>query len=187
MGISSASAPCVGCLEVFPQTTWPQNWFWRFFLSRFGHTNGSRFYWLSHRNVVINRSEPSCEKSKKCSLAANIMNHVLLLSPWLSLFPSLSASVWMPPLSNVIALRLRLRKFQLDSGLIPRLTLLTLRTWSALLSPQSHSTICKSSGPQWTRVAPEEEHKVNMAMIIRPVPSHVCVMFTCLCDTVLAC
>lgn len=68
----------------------------------------------------------------------------------------------MPQLTYIITLRHGLKKFQRDAGLIPPLTVLTVCPSSSLLSSQPHSTICKSSRPQWNRVATEEEHKVIM-------------------------
>lgn len=38
-----------------------------------------RCYWPSHKCVVTNMCEPSCEKSKKCALACYSIYHMLLL------------------------------------------------------------------------------------------------------------
>lgn len=73
-------------------------------------------------------------------------------------------------------------KIPQDAGLIPRLSVLTM-CLSSLLSPQPHSTICKSSGPQWNRVTTEEEHKVNLKIKkVMYVPLHV---LCCVCDTLM--
>lgn len=69
------------------------------------------------------------------------------LSPWLSLL-FLSASIWIHPFTLTFLL-----------------TVLTACPPSSLLFLQSHSTICKSSGPQWNRVTTEEKHKVNKAHV----------------------
>lgn len=80
------------------------------------------------------------------------------------LFFFLCASIWMTPLTHIITLSCGLRKVQQDTDFIPLLcNCVTVCPSSFLLSHQSHSTICKSSRPQWNRVTTEEKHKVNMA------------------------
>ena len=118
-------------------------------------------YWLSHKRVLVNMCEPSCEKSKQCALAS--YSTVFTVCVCVCVF--CSAPIWMPPLTDIITLRhgFKKNKFQQDAGLTPPVTVLTARLLSSLLSPQSHSAICKSSGPQWNRVTAEEKHKVNMA------------------------
>lgn len=117
----------------------------------------------------------------------------LIISASFSLCFSVNASSH----SHIITLWRGLGKFQHDAGLIPPLTVLTACPSSSLLFPQSHSTICKSSGPQWNRVTTEEKHKVNMAHslfhwliwflhYVVLYAEHVCpfcLMFSCSCGT----
>lgn len=138
LGFSSNDATTKLIVKVFQAVLFHQPYKWIM-----------RCYWLSHKCVVIIMCEPSCEKSKQCALAGYSVYHVLLFffGPWLSLL-SLPASIWIHPLTLTFLL-----------------TVLTACPPSSLLFLQSHSTICKSSGPQWNRVTTEEKHQVNMAHV----------------------
>lgn len=151
-------------------------------------------YWLSHKCVLVNMCEPSCEKSKQCALAfySTVFTVCVCVSVFfvffLLCFYLNASSHW----HYYIKARIK-KKIQQDAGLIPALAVLTVRLSSSLLSPQSHSAICKSSGPQWNRVTTEEKHKVNMANIswtsfIR-LDNWILTLLhcsTCSCDTLVA-
>lgn len=171
MGISSASALCGVCFWGFssnlPQIDCES------FLGHF--ISASLINWLSHMRVVINMCEPSCEKIKK------MFSGVLRDKPCgssLSLSMLISSCLHLNASSHThYYVKEWIKKIPQDAGLIPRLSVLTM-CLSSLLSPQPHSTICKSSGPQWNRVTTEEEHKVNL----KKMCPH---MFCVLCDTLM--
>lgn len=120
--------------------------------------------------------EPSCEKIKKMFAGALQREPCgsslsLLISCCLHLNASSHTHYY---------IKEWIKKIPQDAGLIPGLSVLTVRL-SSLLSPQPHSTICKSSGPQWNRLTAEEEHQVNLrTKNVMCVPSGVSCCVRCL-------